>query len=224
MTIFKAIAWSVTAAGIALATAPVAHAATITGLFNTGTDANNVALVGGDGIVDMHYSIVSSTLPGVVGNQGVTYTNGAYFPDDSNSRWISGDASGLPFVGTTVFRLTFSLAGLDAASAVITGQLGSDNFSRILLNGQDTGFFALDQFLAPTAFTLTGLVDGTNTLDFEVDNRGGPMALRVDELRGVADLAGGVPEPSTWALLVLGFGAAGAGMRSRRGRAALAWA
>lgn len=112
MTICKAIAWSVTAAGIALATAPVAHAATMTGLFNTGTDANNVALVGGDGIIDMHYSIVSSTLPGVVGNQGVTYSNGAYFPDDSNSRWISGDASGLPFVGTTVFRLTLSLAGL----------------------------------------------------------------------------------------------------------------
>ncbi|WP_430422334.1 PEPxxWA-CTERM sorting domain-containing protein [Phenylobacterium sp.] len=46
----------------------------------------------------------------------------------------------------------------------------------------------------------------------------------VDNLKVTATLpmAGGVPEPSTWALLILGFGAAGAMMRRRGARAAAA--
>ena len=52
-----------TLASIALIGAS-ANAATIPGLFNTGTDANNVALAGGNGVIDPHYLIASSTSPG----------------------------------------------------------------------------------------------------------------------------------------------------------------
>jgi len=51
--------------------------------------------------------------------------------------------------------------------------------------------------------------------DFIVNNGGGPTALRV-EMSGNADLAGGVPEPAAWSLMIAGFGMAGAVLRRRR--------
>ena len=77
----------------ALAFATAAPAATIQGLFNTGTDGNNVALAGGAGVVDTHYSILSSTSPGFAGQQAVTF-NCCYVADDADSRWVSLSGSG----------------------------------------------------------------------------------------------------------------------------------
>lgn len=62
----------------------------------------------------------------------------------------------------------------------------------------------------------------------------GNVILRVDLLQGgyaafdnirisAADVRAGVPEPATWAMLILGFGAVGATLRRRTGRARLAF-
>ena len=102
-----------------LASAP-SHAVAITGLFNTGADASNLALTGGNGVVDMHYQILSSTSPGYAGNQAVTYFNAAYAANDANSRWISLSANGNPGSNTTVYRTTFDLTGFDPLTALIT--------------------------------------------------------------------------------------------------------
>src|SRR5687767_3802871 len=80
------------------------HAATITGLFNTGTDASNVALAGGNGVIDPHYQIISSTSAGFAGQQAVTFQC-CYAPEDADSRWISLGAGGSPGSNTTVYRL-----------------------------------------------------------------------------------------------------------------------
>jgi hypothetical protein len=207
----------ITASTLLLLTAAAAppSAATFTGLFNTGVDANNVALTGGAGQVDAHYSILSSTRTGFAGQQAVTYFNGAYVPEDGDSRWISLDANGLPGNDVSTFRLSFTLTGANLATARVTGRFGSDNGSRLLLNGQDTGFFAQFQFLSLTSFSVSGLKAGLNTLDFEVTNQGGPTALRVDDLVGFADAAPGVPEPASWAMMIAGFGLAGAAARRR---------
>ena len=84
--------------------------------------------------------------------------------------------------------------------------------------GQQAGFAT-----TWTAFAITsGFVAGTNTLDFIVQNSGGPTGVRV-EMSGTADrLGGGVPEPASWAMMLVGFGGMGALLRSRRTRAALA--
>ena len=190
-----------------LASAP-SHAVAITGLFNTGADASNLALTGGNGVVDMHYQILSSTSPGYAGNQAVTYFNAAYAANDANSRWISLSANGNPGSNTTVYRTTFDLTGFDPLTALITGNWGTDNAGSIFLNGVDSGLSS-SGFGSLLGFSLnSGFVAGVNTLDFEVRDFGQPTALRVDDLAGTVSLldpGNTVPEPTSIALLSLGL-------------------
>lgn len=202
-----------TLASIALIGAS-ANAATIPGLFNTGTDANNVALAGGNGVIDPHYLIASSTSPGFAGQQAVTFQC-CYIANDADSRWVSLSANGSPGSNVTVYRLTFSLVGLDPTTASISGSGGTDNAGRIFLNGVDTGI-NIDGFSALVPFVLnSGFVAGTNTLDFQVSDFGAPTAFRVDDLAGTAGLVSGIPEPATWAMLIGGFGLVGGMIRRR---------
>jgi len=209
---------AITLLAFGVAVASPASAATIPGLFNTGTDANNVALVGGNGVVDPHYSIFSSTSPGFAGHQAVTFQC-CYVANDANSRWVSLSADGSPGSNVTFYRLSFSLAGLDPTTAVITGSGGTDNAGRIFLNGVDTGI-NIDGFGSLVPFMLnSGFVAGTNILDFRVSDFGPPTAFRVDDLAGTANAAGAVPEPATWAMLLAGFGAIAGAARVRRTKA-----
>lgn len=209
---------AITLLAFGVAVASPASAAIIPGLFNTGTDASNVALVGGNGVVDPHYSIFSSTSPGFAGQQAVTFQC-CYVANDANSRWVSLSADGSPGSNVTFYRLSFSLAGLDPTTAVITGSGGTDNAGRIFLNGVDTGI-NIDGFGSLVPFMLnSGFVAGTNTLDFRVSDFGPPTAFRVDDLAGTANAAGAVPEPATWAMLLVGFGAIAGAARVRRTKA-----
>jgi hypothetical protein len=131
---------------------------------------------------------------------------GPYFGDDAISTWIGpNDDAFLDGPGGLYdYQTTFSLAGYSPGTASITGGWSSDNDGvRILLNGVDTGnpptsFTQFNAGFAPFNIT-TGFVPGLNTLDFIVDNGGGPTALRV-EMSGAAT----VPEPTACLLLAVG--------------------
>lgn len=211
--------WLIAAAATFAMSTP-AWAQAIPGLYNTGTDASNAALVGPNGTTDPHYVITSSTSPGFAGNNAVTYFNGAYQPDDATSRWISLSSTGTPGSNTTTYELTFNLTGFDPSTASITGSWGADNIATMLLNGAPTGNVLTNpsNFGSLTLFSITtGFVSGINTLDLVVTDQGAPTAVRVDNLRGTAQaLAGGVPEPSTWAMMLLGFGAIGVFLKRSR--------
>jgi hypothetical protein len=77
---------------------------------------------------------------------------------------------------------------------------------------------------SPLVFDITGT--GLGVLAADPFN-GHPINFAVDVVRGEGvtavvggGLGGAVPEPATWGLMILGFGGAGAALRSRRRKAA----
>ncbi len=197
--------------GAFLCMAAVCSAGTIT-LFNTGTDASNLALVGANGTVDPHYTVVET------GQSAVTFFTAGYLSETANSRWISETADGSTPVNPATFRLSFNLTGVDPTTVTITGNWAADNCGHVLLNGTtEVGIIPVcnsaTSFNTFTAFSLnSGFVSGANTLDFVLTNTGGPGAVRVDNLAGTA---GAVPEPAT---LLLGAPALALALLSRRRR------
>jgi len=220
-----------------LASATIAHAASITTLYNTGTNAAHGTLADGT-LGDPHYTLVAVP-PGSVTDILIRTAVGGfpadfYKPgDDALSTCIGPNSLNFPFghfggpndlidfPGTYDYRTTFDLTGLDLASAMILGNWSADNVGLdILLNGISLGD------TTPADAYLTGFVPfsissgfhaGLNTLDFLVSNAGinnSPTALRV-EMSGTADLAT-IPEPATWLLLSVGL----IGMAVSRRRAA----
>ena len=83
---------------------------------------------------------------------------------------------------------------------------------------QDIQSTVFSNFQSLTGFSATGadFVSGINHLSVVVTDTGPPSAFAISGLSGTADFAGGVPEPTTWALMLGGFGLAGAALRRRR--------
>ena len=196
-------------------TTPVAHAALITTLYNTGVDASGAVLPDGT-VGDPHYALTS-----VPGGTTVTrvITSASLFPippyigDNTSSRWIgpNNDSDLNGPVGNYTFRTTFDLTGFDFTTASIAGGWATDNNGLdILINGASLGYTtSFTQFsLGFSAFAVTsGFVAGVNTLDFVVFNGGGPIGLRVE-------MTGTVPEPGSLALAALAL--VGLGLAARR--------
>jgi hypothetical protein len=116
-------------ARILLATIPI---------FSTGVGNDGMPLAGG--ATDPHFKLISSPN----GAQQAFVFNSipsTYVPNSATSQWI-GPAPN-PFdvtnSGDYTYRETFDLSGLDPSAAVIQGQLASDNDSKLILNGVDTG-------------------------------------------------------------------------------------
>lgn len=103
--------------------------------------------------------------------------------------WVQGTGSAGSFNASTVSSTT---------PAVITS-ISSDIFNFANANGQFDLSFSLAGISGPGGLTVVG-----NTYRGFTANSSGAFA------------AGSIPEPGTWALMILGFGGAGAMIRSRR--------
>lgn len=206
-------------AGIAasIMVAGAAHAAAITGLYNTGVDGSGVALVGGNGVADPHYTVFASDLAVITGVSAVTYFNPAYAAEDADSRWISHSANGSPGNGTTTFRTSFTIGNdFDPLTAAISGLWGVDNSGAIFLNGVDTGIGHAG-FSSLVDFNISsGFVSGVNNLDFVITDFGPPLAFRVDDISGTVDRlqAPDVSEPGMLGIFLAGL--LGFAVRRRR--------
>lgn len=192
---------------LALALFPInvesVHAASISGLFNTGVNGTGNVLPSGS--PDPHYTVVETGIPAVT----MTSIPGVYMPNGSTSSWIWQNASGWPTNVTRTFRTTFDLTGFNPNTASISGFWATDNFGLdILINGISTSLTNSD-FRSFTPFTISsGFTNGVNVLDFVVQDVGFSSGFRVDGVAGTADsVSQAIPTP---ALLpgLLGMGAA----------------
>jgi hypothetical protein len=205
----------------ALAFTGAAHAATITGLYNTGVDDAGALLVGD--VADGHWSLDGGAA--YTGLQPGQFPEPYWMADGPNSRWLTPSTDGGQSYdafadGDYNYSLTFSLPHFSAAD--FSGAFAADNeVTNISLNGHSlgggVGFSSWTGFSASTADFVTG----ANTLTFTVknwaQNGGNPTGLRV-EFRDSHVAA--VPEPAAWALMILGFGGVGATLRTQRRRVA----
>lgn len=161
-------------------------------LHNTGVDNSGNLLA--DQAVDSHYELVTSADPTYAGpNTFATQSipSPPWVANGPNSRWITPRPDNtVVAAGQYVYRLEFDVPGLLLGTASINGSFATDDGGQIFLNGVDKGISS-GGFGGLTPFTINGdFVQGTNTLDFVVNNGGlNPSGLRVDGLGGSATAA-----------------------------------
>ena len=161
----------------------------IAGLFPTGVSATGTRLA--VGAIDPHY-VLSSNDASFPGPDALTVNATlGWAASGAGSRWISIRASTEGTTGDVyTYTTTFTLEGVNPASATLSGQWACDDSCTLELNGTQV---ATDPFPAwPLVGTFTVPAGspfqlGVNTLAFVTSNTtGGPTGLQVLSLSGNA--------------------------------------
>ncbi|THD63280.1 FxDxF family PEP-CTERM protein [Phenylobacterium sp.] len=159
----------------------------------------------------------SGSISVTIGDNGLGVMGGSTDPVNGNSAHTFNASTGA-FTDTFDFFLPTGLAGASVITT-LSGQAVNDlTFSNITFNGA-------------TGSTTSGGGQATAHVDFQKITQGGEQELVITGNGGSAATFGGtvsfvlgnaVPEPATWALMIMGFGGAGALLRNRRRMAAVA--
>lgn len=193
----KCVLWMLSLAAVPLAAAPIA------GLVNTGVGLGN-------GVTDPNWQIL--TTGGTLLGQAVTVNSssipGTWLPNTAASRWLWETATGQPTNVTRDFQISFNLTGFLPSTATISGRWSTDNTGLdIFINGVSTAQTS-PGFTAWTNFSInSGFVAGTNTIRLRVQDVGVISGFRAEFLQSNVEPDTGIPEPSTWILLLAGGGA-----------------
>lgn len=215
---------AVIAAASVLGASQAAASSVVNGSFENNTNFvangdNTMVLTVGDSVSMPGWTVVGSpgdsiAWIGPLNPFGLTASNDGYFLD------LTGYPNGAPFGGVSqslstligaTYRLTFDLGShLGSGAPVLSVSAGaqSDSFTVTPTTQSHWDTFSFD-FLAGGTSTLVTL-QGTGGTDYiGLDN------VSVALLQG-PPTTGGVPEPTTWAMMIIGFGAAGSMIRRRK--------
>ncbi|MEW5688398.1 MAG: PEPxxWA-CTERM sorting domain-containing protein [Pseudomonadota bacterium] len=152
----------------------------------------------------------------------VTYATTGGTPLVTNSYLTSTSPNGLGataigyFSASDTLTLTFASA-ITAFAIDINTFAGADGDYSVLLNTGDTALSIFETFPGTGTGQFIGFVSDTGFTSLTLSGLAG-FSYTVDTLiYGEArDVTGGIPEPTTWALMLAGFGAVGASLRRRR--------
>lgn len=174
------------------------------------------------------------TIPQIGATQGGwTFDGAAIVGATGGNAWYGGSApagqDGDQFAalqGLSTISQTFTMMGSTlnlswiAAGRPFMGCCNGDQNYNVTLNGASLGSFSTFSGEAFTAQSLVvgGLTDGASyTLAFQGAVNGDQTAF-IDQVSAT----GAVPEPAAWALMIVGFGGAGALLRGKRRTVAFA--
>lgn len=208
-----AIAWSAPAAATVTIVAASSGQGTLvhgTGVEQTGLTVQGNLGAGGPTIVnftgDTTQSASTSDPLHIQGGQGQADVEGAEIniaaPHNDFYNMLSGNIflTGNQAIDYIEFGLTSSGSG--TVDFIITGSDGTTSFLNQIMGNGDTFF----------AFNTTGNSTITN-VQFVAD---APMQLTLLKQVRIDTTIGAVPEPATWAMMLVGFGAMGVSLRRRR--------
>jgi len=197
-------------APLALSLAPLAaHAAAVT--FSGGTTG-----------LDPLGQVYATTF-GPIGDPNNGGPNAFGFPTFGETFSTQPDSALPVFTGapdlTHATSFTFTYTGTQSVSFIQGFDVGFTQFGGV--GGWNTAFVNADtvEFTAPTGDTL----DIGDNFDFIVGftNTAGDLVIDPSQFSFTATW-GGVPEPATWALTIMGLGAVGGALRTSRRKALLA--
>lgn len=120
---------------------------------------------------------------------------------------------------TAIFKGKFNLSGAEA----VTFNLQSDDDSFIYVDGVLIGQNPGVHGVTGTDFSSGTLATGNHDIEvFYADRENTGAFLSLNLVTEGVVINPGVPEPATWAIMLMGFGGLGAAMRARRKQAATA--
>jgi hypothetical protein len=134
--------------------------------------------------------------PDVVGSETTIGFTQSGLEAPTFSEWLTFTND---LAGVYAITLDTSSTGIDFTSAVLTGPGGPYALIEEFDNGVSEFWNLSSLFLEAGTYTLT--INGNNS---STGSLGGTVTINA------------VPEPGTWAMMLLGFGAAGFAMRRRR--------
>lgn len=141
-----------------------------------------------------------------------------FFSDANNAilNVTNGFSTGFSFFYTSSSAATVNVwSGLNATGSIL-GSINLAAQSSSGCSGDPSGGFC--------NFTNAGVAFAGNA--FSIDFGGAAGGTGYDNITFGSDVAGAVPEPSTWAMMLVGFGAVGGALRSskRKRKATLSFA
>jgi hypothetical protein len=199
------------AAAVVAGTVAVPAAAQMTTInFDSGAPLSSYAT--SDGIVFSHQFVLTDD----------TFGGAVIVPSDPFYVSLNSSPGVITFrdpttgAATTSDGFGFTIAGLNLGGGFFSGAtLNFLDAAGVSLGTQTFAAIGPNEFRSPFTY-LDGFQNISSIVFTRNENTAGSGLFPFDDVRFDLDAAAAVPEPATWAMFLMGFGAVGYSMRSRK--------